>query len=128
MREVYVVTAGSYSDYHILGVFDYETLADKIVAFDPGNRDIRIFDLNDASSLYRNGFAPFSVTLQDDKRPYIRLSEGDPGDSLWTEWPDTPPRFISGGRINVWARDKEHALKIASDKRAEYLAAQEGIS
>lgn len=127
MKTVWVVEVGSYSDYHVVGLFSTKENADKVYSvlsvldnarvsewpIDPG-----ITDLN-------QGRTPYWVVMQRDGL-LLRLCESDWSDALnvgqipHIERPLTYPGGIITGV--VFATDEEHAIKIMNEIRAQYIA------
>lgn len=122
-KKVYVITQGDYSDYHICAVTLDKELAEKLCKvysnlkyypyFDPAQ--IEEYDLQQS---------------MDDVRIMYRV-EIDCGDIEVTEDRYENKEDVFGDKnyftAYVLARDQEHAVKIAQDRRAEYLAKKEGI-
>lgn len=130
-RTVYVVTEGEYSGYHIEAVFDDRMLAEDYI------------DRRSPSSWKRwrieeyliNALAPINGMIL-----YQTIFDADESEPYYVEFADAedisefgdqpvvrpwgPGRLV----VMVLARDEAHARKIAQDKRAEYLAAEFGIS
>ena len=119
-KTVYVVTEGEYSDYHIEAVFDDRMLAE---------------DYIDRRSLI-NALAPINGMIlyqtifnADESEPYyVEFADAEDisefGDQPVVRPWGPPGRLV----VMVLARNEAHARKIAQDKRAEYLAAEFGIS
>lgn len=125
-NKVYVITKGAYSDYHICAVAATKEIAEKLqkIYSDKDSwADARIeeYDLNEAKDDVR---VFYDVTFADDKvsacfneygeRESINFYKGN-------KW--------QSGRLIVCvrARDEDHAVKIAQDRRAEYLAEKKGV-
>ena len=127
---VYVVTSGTYSDYHIESVFSTELAAHEfIAAFDSAfhEKDAKVeeYELDSGSRAERlkeDGYTLHSVRL-------ARNGDG----SVWPcnewHWQEEPfvvtpavgraPGYLYGA---VYARDEQHALKIANEHRAMMIA------
>lgn len=124
-KKVYVITKGAYSDYHICAVAATKEIAEKlqkIYSEDSwSDATIEEYDLNEARDDVR---VFYDVTFEDD-RVSVRFNEYDEKESIWllkgNKWQSD--RLI----VCVRARDADHAVKIAQDRRAEYLAKKEGI-
>lgn len=123
--KVYVITAGSYSGYHIVGVTLDEKAAQKYVSYiDDG--EVEIYDtdvIQSDSNLYR----------------YTIFNSGFEGIDELTDY-GVPENNSNVGVVGVFhgeknkvyyctvrAKDKDHALKTARDLVAEYKAHKEGI-
>lgn len=125
-NKVYVITKGAYSDYHICAVAATKEIAEKlqeIYSDEYSWADARIeeYDLNEAKDDVR---VFYDVTFEDD-RVSARFNEYCEKESIM---------FLRGNKwqsdrliVCVRARDADHAVKIAQDRRAEYLAKKEGI-
>lgn len=120
-KKIYVVTSGSYSDYHIDGIFDDKGLAQSFIdSFDIRDSwdkmSIEEWDLNGGG--YKKGlkfyFVRFKPNSSDVENVNLDLD------------PDNEICFgidIGGGfYIKVWGKDEKHAIKVANEKRAMYLA------
>ncbi len=127
---IYVVTSGDYSDYSVDGVFDQRDMAQEFVDRIPGAR-IEEYSLNPAVPEIRAGFSAFSVYMLRDGSLLQDL--GDLG--YWTSRPEAsivPPevsirwanRFRGRAVLycTCWARDAQHAVKIANEHRAQFIA------
>lgn len=124
-KKVYVITKGAYSDYHICAVAATKEIAEKlqkIYSEDSWNDAIiEEYDLNGARDDVR---VFYDVTFKDD-RVSACFNEYGEKESIY---------FFKGNKwqsdcmiVCVKARDEDHAIKIAQDRRAEYLAKKEGI-
>ena len=117
--KVYVVTQGSYSDYHISGVaIDRET-AELIKARCYDDPEIEEYDTDDFTPLKDR--RPYRVGIPKAGAISVKLIEtlpGSPGKVFEYKW---------GHIVDVYAKDEDHALKIAFDKVAEYKAEKKGV-
>lgn len=117
-KKIYIVTSGSYSDYRIEGVFDDKLLCDKFV----NRHDLQVEDhvLNPCAERIAEGLTHFCVRVgqktgeiidvfkqvtTDEMQVVFRVSHCIRGDA----------RLI----VKCWARDEEHAIKIATEKKQE---------
>ena len=146
MTTIYVVTSGSYSDYTVRGVFDTSELAELAAKAYAGR--VEEFELNEHAERIRKGCWWKVWILEDGSIDYVESANSieeptvgsafaEPYDYGWKA--PGPPRGYStstgyttrwaGLMVIVYAHDEDHARKIATDKRAEYLAKQEaGVS
>jgi hypothetical protein len=121
MKTVYILTEGSYSDYHIVATFSTKELAEEAQKHCP-NSDIEEYELD-----------------------ALEIPEHPPGHTAWgvhinaktntINWTNQQTslggyfkpneKYYEGGGVSgelntfivyCWARDKEHAEKIALDK------------
>lgn len=113
--KVYVVTEGAYSDYHIEAVKLSIDEAVEISQRVGGN--IEEYDTEDNDG-YWDYIDKYEVELNGDTGGLCKCIEGE------TESPEGFYEFENKSifRIVVWARDTEHAVKIARDKLAEEKA------
>lgn len=141
MNKVYILTAGKYSEYHVVGATldrKQAELACKVYGlkssvledpvdpddYDPLDDPIRIeeYDLDlfdgikEKYHIYRVSFSDGSCSVEEENEEgYLHPINEE--DMIWGTY-----------RVTVAAQDEAHALKIAQDKRAEYLARKEGIT
>ncbi len=135
-KTVYLVTTGSYSDYDVVAVFDDKELADEFrQRFNYLGNDLEEYALNPAVQELRAGKVVWEVDIAHDgtvarvarsssrwigsMEAHILGYDHDANEWAWW-WKDTK----SYGCLNVqcWARDEEHAIKIANEQRAIWLA------
>ena len=126
-NELYVVTSGSYSDYGVDAIFDKKELAQAFIkSFSDGNdfNDIEVYALNPFEPEIKQGLKAYFVRINKD-------GETDPVEHL-----DNAYGFNEGDmlqmlsfthnkdRLNVrcFAKDTDHAIKIANEKRAKIIA------
>lgn len=123
MPSVYVVSQGSYSDRGVVAVFTDKAKADALVAA-IHEGDVEEFETDvivppeRGHKLYEVESEPFSLAVAPPKKWCTdRLSRGTD---------ERPVRQSRDGvlRVDVWARDDAHAVKIAADKFREYRAMQ----
>lgn len=136
--KVYVVTAGTYSDYHIERVFTDESMA---LAYIEAQKDndmcIETYDVNEEK---HNSLTGYTVACIDGKF-YTHKHTGDfyYYDSRYTEarphWHSfewTRELMPKGKKIPLYVTDvvsenEEKALKIAQDRWAKFKAEKAGI-
>ena len=112
--KVYVITKGYYSDYHIVGVCLDKKKAKEIAEAVSDLYEAYVEEYN--TDAFVTGF-----------RHHVNYVDGiwragiDDYDKHQSNYAYSDKSFI------VYAKDKEHAIKIAQDMRAEYLAKQEGV-
>ena len=125
MKTIYIVTQGSYSDYHICGVFDKKELAQQYMsAFGGGGTynemEIEEWQLN-----------PYKVELGKDYKPYfVRMDKQ--GNTEEVNEVDSTYGFREGEsygfdiKHNIYnycfAKSTEHAIKITNELRTQILA------
>ena len=127
-KTIYVVTRGEYSDYDIEALFSEVENAEQFVKYyNATNRydEARIEERElDAISEYSpKGMNFYSVVMD---------RNGDADEPHIQSWMDTP--YVSHmwhARKGEWlhmtvaARDKEHAIKIVNEKRAQLIATEQ---
>lgn len=114
--KVYVITQGVYSDYHIVGVALDKEKAERIASFFDSDStnieeyDTEKWDISDGRYLY---------SIRIDKGG-IRIIENE------DFYDPNVVRAYPWGiyEVSVMARDKKHAMKIASDMIAQYKAVE----
>jgi hypothetical protein len=120
--EVFVVTDGDYSDYHIVGIFSSQTLANEHVKIYGG--DVNAWRVDD-DTIYNGhkGLAEFYVEMNEDG-----ATETDGWD---LSFPDEDKKYpdidFSKNKLScfVLARNREHANKIVNEIRTQLLAQNE---
>jgi hypothetical protein len=120
MTTIYLVTNGSYSDYCVLGVYSTKEKAEhakRLFAADNGIDEYGLDAIPDSPP----GMLAYQVSM---------LVSGD----VKYVWQDTVEGFESRWYVapqwgadvivvfHVWARDIEHAVKIANEWRAQIVA------
>ena len=121
--KVYVITDGCYSDYHIVAVTLDEDNAKRFV--DAGLGDIEEFETDEC--ILPKGMLPYRVVIDKDGCVWPCYVNEFFFDNSYKEG---LKEGLKEGKIApngnfVWsgfARDKDHALKIARDYRAKKLA------
>ena len=120
MSKVYVVTDGYYSDYHVLGVYSSMEKAEHAKLLYAADNDIGEYYLDEVP-VSPPGLLAYHVSM---------LVSGDVKDI----WQDTvegfKPRWFVAPQwgadvivmFRVWARDMEHAAKVANEWRAQIVA------
>ena len=117
MKKIYVITKGEYSDYHICAVYSDKKKAEEV------------------AKLFKKSWIeewPIDVVpSQNKKRFWIsmrksgeikKIKEDNEFDDVFdfrddaTEWIDK-----EGWTFQVWAKDKDHAIKIAGEWRRKLL-------
>ena len=113
--KVYVITQGAYSDYHIIGVALDKEKAERIASFfDSDSTEIEEYDterwdISDGRCLYTIRIDNGRISIIDNDEFYdTNVVRAYPS---WNVY-----------EVSVMARDKEHAMKIASDMIAQYKA------
>jgi len=128
---VYVITSGEYSDYHICAVAQSRKKAEALKKlFDKENytgASIEVYDTN----TYQTGRSLY-VAEYDVKRGELKITRVKESD----EYPDIPSERTMKGivgnglylRTGINARNKSQAEKIFYDRLAKYKAEQSGLT
>lgn len=129
---IYVITKGSYSDYHICDVTTDKARAEKLRKFYTDNYDVAEIeeydtDQSEVSDAKLNRLTPvYQVYISEKGRCSVSIKKYhdsiEPYNArfeLNEELPGTERLSFTAFLI---ARDEEHALKIAQDQRAKMLA------
>lgn len=128
MDKVYIVTDGEYSDYRVVGVFDEKQKAQAMVDLYDCNELIEEFALNKLYAPEENGLYLFKVWFKDDGEVTKVKAEMDTMTAIDTLYllrsKDQEAYYYnySAGYTTMWARDKEHAIKTYSERRAFLIA------
>ena len=125
MKTIYVCTGGVYSDYDIYGVFDDKKLADAFAEKFAPDCEVEEYPLNMFKEEIESGHDPYFVRMtkcgeaEEVKRCFDGFS--------YTGKEDGQMRFdVSNGMmLHCFARDKTHAIKIANERRAALIAANQ---
>ena len=128
MAEVYVVTRGDYSDYHICAVSLDKGKAEKLAKVYSTRYDkaqVETWEVDTVADVNAlNGRRQYYVWIRADGTVSTHLNNYDYND--FTE--DVFSDVNNSLRFGVYAVDEAAAIKIAAEKRAMYLAEKEGIS
>ena len=148
---VYIVTAGSYSQYHICAVYDTKEAAEYHVEHLLGReRDdamVEEYELNPHRQIVADRLKPFVVEMGRDGTTYAvcaksvdsvvgaqdcfclsRTIYGSLVKELGALWPSREEGLVIAkqlpmvGMFHVLATDEQHAVKIANERRARLIA------
>ena len=135
MEYIYAVTAGAYSDYHIVALCSDRNKAEKIC--EVYNRSYTFGGWGEASvKEYRDGSRidldrpVFEVSIYGDLYEAKELSGEDKIEAVYENWHPFNLIYTNNGTfffLDIYADSKEQAIKIAQDKYAEYSARKAGI-
>jgi hypothetical protein len=127
MATIYIVTSGEYSDYGINAVFDDKEKAEQWIKekrvidyLEAGDYDIEEYKLNPTMpDEYRQGMLPYDVWIRrsGDIQTITRYYDAGFDDKFHVM---CFPNSCIGSTI-VWARDKQHAAKIANERRVRAI-------
>ena len=127
MSKVYVVTEGCYSDYCIRGVFDDKELALHFIAAFGNHADIEEWELNPHKKQLKKGYSPWFVRMAKDGTVIETHIEDSPYG--FGEDPDDPFFDVNQNLfVHVFARDREHAIKITNERRTVLIATERWLS
>jgi hypothetical protein len=136
--EIYVVTQGDYSDYHIVAVFQEKAMAEQFVALrnslltvPDSDFALAIYDIDTQWALQELKHGVIWECWTSDLKgtlkchvPYATVGhEGAFSPRRVEHHPGNP-----GWEVAVHARDEQEALKIATEKIAQAKAEREGIA
>lgn len=136
MNTVWAVEQGSYSDYHVVGVYSQREYAEKIAAkinavggYGYGDATVAEWPLDPGLEALAHGMDAWFLRMnRDGETVYISCYGWD------KDFLDVGPLKIYPGRPNkpgprlqgtVWARDAKHAIKIVNEKRLAMIASGE---
>lgn len=130
-KKIYIITAGKYSDYHIVGVAESKEVADELLSKYNGleSPSIEEYKINSKNDI---------LEIQNKNYYIVRMDREGNSDS--EEWegcytdidkeielsylgrfskihPNTPAMIMY-----VWANNLTHAVKIANEKRVQMIA------
>lgn len=128
--KVYVITQGSYSDYHICGVVIDRKVAEQMV--DRLNRmsswysdaNIEEYDTDEQESILSGNLTIYGVRLSS-KGKVIRVCKHDEFPLTYRQKFNSVEKCWNEFDIVVVAKDEDHAKKIAQDIFAEYKYREE---
>ena len=114
-----LVAAGYYSDYHLCGIYSTQEKAEYAKKLYDAD-EIEEYAL-DELPVHPKGMLLFSVSMKkdgDDSHVYQRdASEAEDADE-WQPLGNPTERF----EFHMWAKDEEHAIKIANERRVQLIA------
>ena len=135
MNKIYAVTAGAYSDYHIVALCSDRNKADEIC--EVYNRSYTFGGWGEASvKEYEDGSrvdlnrSVYKVSIYRDSYEARELIGEDKVESVCEVWSPFNQIYTTNGVftfLDIYADSKEQAIKIAQDKFAEYKARKEGL-
>lgn len=121
MPEAFMVTRGDYSDYRVLAVFSTREGAEKYAAYFPSDRwnpaSIEPIGLDEGEK-YPKGKLRYSIQFDCDGNSQVNRQGPDDGQE------DVRPYGDKKTMVTYcWAKDEEHAAKIANERRVQVIAA-----
>lgn len=132
MKKVYIITKGDYSEYHICGVYSTKDIAEEVIEIYKGDDMyapyIEEWDLNQYLNRPKNCL-PFRIAMKEDgsvydilcgySECYLNDIESDKNRVFVspTHYYKEPWRYVY-----TWAKNKDHAIKIANEDRLMRIA------
>ena len=126
MTSIYVLTEGSYSDYHIVGVYSTKELAKEAQSLYEHSQ-IDEYDLDNIPE-HPPGMKAWFVRISDGKLDDITTSQVSPFEVIVPS--ENEYKYYNGETgyfVYCWAIDEDHAEKIALDKYYQNQATKFGI-
>jgi len=128
-KTAYLITKGRYSDYRVCAVFSTRQLAEAAL---PAYREQSDYEevrveaarLDPQFPTIPEGLHPFGVSRFKDRQGALWVEES----ALYELYPSEPFDDGDALRTGVLARNKDHAIKIAAERFAQYDAIQAGIA
>ena len=122
MKKIYIVTSGEYSDYGIDAVFTDKEPAEKFIKEQKG--EIEVWEANEYTKIPQNRDV-YQVIIYVDNGEIQGMEKTN---SFWHDALNDNMFFwrkihdIERGRLVIYcfAKDREHAIKIANEKRVQY--------
>ena len=129
-KKIYVVTSGEYSDYRIEAMFTSKRVAEKFAdnGTDFDAAEVETYTLNEGADKIRQGLKHFNLEMDRDGTALFignRLPSAHVRTRIlaaYTYGDTYKPRRLE---MSVWAKDKNHAAKIANEKRTLLIANNE---
>jgi hypothetical protein len=135
MKKVFAVSSGEYSDYRVVAIFTTEEKAETYMNAVPSSdyNDIEEYELDPPiADLIKRGYGIWLVhmlldgsTEQVRKKGLDSFAVSDMGHTLWRRskalyytGTGTPDVLVS----TVWAKNREHAIKIVNEHRIRLIA------
>ena len=132
MTTVYLVSSGSYSDYSVRGIYSTLEKAEARARLVSDANEVSEFELDEGIELIQQGLNSWVVDVWDDGEIRAFQDGYSFSEAAGGQVTDRRNQGQCGRHIAfhfyVFARDEAHALKIAQDKRAEYLAKEAGVT
>lgn len=126
MKTYYAVTAGDYSEYHIVAITDNKETAERIMDLYNRRNKWSTADIEEYREAMPDNKNYYFVVFPSGREPYASIY-------LETNMDDEPDinvvddSYGKGYAVLVIAKDADHAIKIASDLVAQHKAEKEGI-
>lgn len=133
MTTVYLVSSGIYSDYSVHGIYSTRKRAEARSRLVRDANEVQEFILDEGIEAVNQGLNSWLVHFYEDGSTSPFQSDWEFSNSITGRVKDLRKTKQHGQpraefTVYVMARDEAHALKIAQDKRAEYLAKEAGVT
>ena len=118
--KVYTIEQGSYSDYHIIGVFSTRENAERMIARMDSSYEkpwIEEREIDPGITELSQGLNLYMVRFRGDETAVESRGDINPEDCIWKD----------GACYFVWAENDQAAIKIAAEKYAQYKAEEKGL-
>jgi hypothetical protein len=136
MKSVWLIESGSYSDYHVSGVYLSKEDALRVAKFlGLGEDEVREWKLNPGIAELNKGLRQYRIVMRRDGTVENVDTVDDPYDldtclTVWDRpnapfWKEKGIKVQSAISGTVWARNDKHAIKIANEFRAQKIASGE---
>ena len=130
MDSVYLVTAGEYSDYHIIGAFSTEELAEKWIERYDESAGIEEYEVDELQPTLRPEYAPYHVDILMETADVVKVEKKEDSyagtDVETSSWLIGKHNQFKRLTVECWAKSEEHAAKIAMEQRSIRLANEKG--
>ena len=128
MTKLFMLTQGSYSDYHVCGIYSTQELAGRAsVLFGDDNNDVKEIELDEIPEAPPN-LIRFQVEMgRNGEAPWLRRVAAVTGHGApyFYERSFSPNKNLQVAVVCVWAEDPTHAIKIVNEKRIQMVASGE---
>jgi hypothetical protein len=129
MAKVYIVTSGDYSGYGIDAVFSTREVARQYITL-MGGEYVEEWDLDAHLDKYSRGLLPWRVIMERDGKSRSSSRESvdlaNQNDTRLTHYLGVPEGVYTMITY-MWAKDEEHAVKIANERRAQLIARNQWV-
>jgi hypothetical protein len=117
-NKIYVVTCGWYSDFKNVAVFDNKEAAEAFRDSFIANEEVSIQEWKINHNDFQKGLCAFKVLFVATTSDIQKVEQVFNIESFGHR---NIEMYYGDLRTYVWARDKEHATKIATERRAQYI-------
>jgi hypothetical protein len=118
--KIYVVESGYYSDKDVVGVYSTLEKAKEAAKIYAANEGIEEWELDALPEGHRPGLFGYEVSMSRDGNHHSLFRTAPSTDDGWFPFSHTSSELQICFTLN--ARDDEHALKIANERRAMLIA------